>query len=784
MLDRTNTYPGVCAVCEVEVPRREGVLLPRESVKLTLSHSRPWVTICRAKQCVDAAVGEAAAAEADRRELRADGSVVMPYDEAALPLLRAIATWDASAKTWRASMLLRDRDVVLAVADRLGLTVAPSFREYEDPPEVQAAVARARAVPTIREYQVEGVRRLAYAGCSAGLREGEKDLRPGFGLFDDQGLGKTLQVLLSLHDDEALLVVCTANAKAVWAREAAKWRPDRFDKVTICEGRGSFRWPASPRELIVINYDLLPPTAAQLADAKAKAEEQLAAAGDDEKKAGRARKKLEALEREVVAGKPSCKVALVADEAHYLENNKAQRTERWRYLSRKTERLYGLTGTPVESDPFKLRGLLVSLRCNPWSWSGFLETFNAVPGQWGGYDFARHPTPKGSTAKGAVVVKPGTAETLQRVMLRRTKAQVLTDLPPKIYCEIPVPLTPQLCKQLDEIAAADIDFLLAGELPPTLAQNGKLRALLAQACIPTMLEIVDSFEQQSIPLGVFSAHRAPIEKLGARKGWFAITGDVTGSRGGKDRRGEIQDRFQAGEGNGVAGTQAMAESMTLTRASHVLFVDRFWTHKHNTQAEDRFHRLGQRDTVTVMILVPDHPLAHHVADLLGSKATFVSSVLEGGADYTATLAARFVDVDPLEYQARIDAKKSAEQRQRERALSQIASRSVTPKQAEERAKLRASRLHPDGGPLPSPALPPTVHAVDVANAVDFMLARCDGAQERDREGFNRPDRAVVDWLRVGVAAGLPTCTAQAYQILQHYPRQLREDFPQLFADLA
>ena len=158
-LDRTNLYPGKCDVCGTAVAAQGGYVVPRDAFQgPTPKHARKWVTICRAVQCATAAVGASVVAAANARELREDGVIAMPYDEKALPLLRAIATWDDAVKGWRASLLPRDRDLVLAVADKLGLAVPDSLRAYEDPPHVRAAVERARAVPTIREYQIEGVR--------------------------------------------------------------------------------------------------------------------------------------------------------------------------------------------------------------------------------------------------------------------------------------------------------------------------------------------------------------------------------------------------------------------------------------------------------------------------------------------------------------------------------------------------------------------------------------------------------------------------------------------------
>ena len=778
-LDRSNLYPGKCDVCGVHVDAQRGYVVPRDAFQgAPPKHARKWCTICRAVQCATTAVGASTVAAANARELREDGTIAMPYDERALPLLRAIATWDEAIKGWRASLLLRDRDLVLAVADKLGLAVAESLRTYEDPPHVRAAVERARAVPTIREYQVEGVRWLAYRGDTLGSDAPDK--RPGSLFALDPGLGKTLATLLSLRDDEALLVVCPANAKAVWPREARKWRPERFDTVTVCDGTESFRWPANPRELVVINYDVLPFTPAQITEEREAIEAKLAEVGDDDRKRKRLEKQLDANEHRKPAGPSSCSVLLVFDEAHYVENNRALRTVRARHLASKASRVYGLTGTPVESEPLKLWGLLTTLRCNPFSWTGFLMQFNGTPGRWGGYEFAREHKP-GSTARGPVKVEPGTTEILARAMLRRTKEQVLTELPEKVYSEIPVTISAKLLRELDELSAAHIDALLSGELPPFEAMSG-VRKNLAEACIPAMMEVVDDYEQAGLPLLVFSAHRGPIEALAKRKGWFTITGDTSAKQ-----RGEIEDAFQRGEGVGVAGTRAMAEAMTLTRAATVLFVDRFLERKVNKQAEDRAHRLGQRDTVNVITLVPDHPLTQHCAELLAGKDTFVDATLAGSHDYDAPTEARFTNADETEYAERLAAKQRADQQReateadrarahRERELAKLAAREVSPKVAEQRAEIRAQRLHL------RPEHFAHVPAEVIQAALADMLSRCDGAVQKDGEGFNAPDSAVIRWLAPAVRAGLPNATLSAAAILRHYPGQLAEGFPELFAD--
>lgn len=101
--------------------------------------------------------------------------------------------------------------------------------------ETKDAEARATAIDSalraaggeLYKYQQDGVRWLAP--------------RAAAGLFDQMGLGKTIQALVAAPAGAPILVVCPKNAKGVWLREAAKWRPEL--RAVVLSGRGSFRWP-------------------------------------------------------------------------------------------------------------------------------------------------------------------------------------------------------------------------------------------------------------------------------------------------------------------------------------------------------------------------------------------------------------------------------------------------------------------------------------------------------------------------------------------------------------
>jgi len=73
--------------------------------------------------------------------------------------------------------------------------------------------------------------------------------RTGALLADEMGCGKTVQALAALPENAMCVVIAPAAVKGVWMAEARRWRPDLH--VSILSGRGSFRWPRSPKQELI-----------------------------------------------------------------------------------------------------------------------------------------------------------------------------------------------------------------------------------------------------------------------------------------------------------------------------------------------------------------------------------------------------------------------------------------------------------------------------------------------------------------------------------------------------
>lgn len=442
-------------------------------------------------------------------------------------------------------------------------------------------------------------------------------------VLDDMGLGKTPQILRALGNQA--LLVCPSSLKGGWANECRVWRPDLTP--IVLNGEGSFRWP-EPGELVIVNFAILPPCMWEVTQRRKKLKkvkaklDKLGALMTPRKLAAneRIKAKLESeiaeiLPRVRALPKPPEGIDIAADEIHLLASNKSDRTQRFRRLRRAVVkqggRVMGGTGTPLLNRQLDLWNLLTTFGAHKHAfggWSGFLNVFRGkktrIGLKWG--------KPDANALR----------EAMRRVAIRRLKSRVLKDLPPLRERRLPVGIEENrarldaLSQQLDiDLSSASVTAVQARFEEIGFERLSHLREQVAVAKIPALLELIESHESAGSPLLVVTDHKAVAKAVGGRDGWFVIHGEVPGAK-----RTEIQDRFQAGEGIGIALTiKAAGVGLTLTRASEVIFNDRSWTPGINRQARDRVYRIGQVNPVVVTHLIADHPLDERLDEVTSRK---------------------------------------------------------------------------------------------------------------------------------------------------------------------
>jgi len=616
----------------------------------------------------------------------------------------------------------------------------------EQKAEIAAADARADAVDAILAQYGKSLYAYQRTGVSW-LAPRESAL-----LADDMGLGKTIQALCAAPAGSPLLVICPAVAKGVWLREVKRWRPD-ITKIEVLKGRGSFRWPTAG-EMIITNYDVLP----QCEEVKLD------------------RGSYEVLPAALLPAPAGCVV--IADEAHALKSGKAQRTKRFRAISRAAREVGGrvwlLTATPMLNRPPELWSLLQAggpqLTKAFSGWKTFCRCFGADRTGYRGTLEWGSPTPE-------------VAERLKTVQLRRLKSEVLTDLPAKRYDSIEVNgLSKALIKTLDKVAAtlaaAGIDLATA-TAEALKAQHGvvfeglsKARAALATAKIPALLETIEPYEEAGESLVVFSAHRAPVDALATRPGWAAITGDTPA-----DQRSAIEAALQSGQLKGVAATiQAGGVAITLTRAAVAIFVDRLFTPSLNSQAEDRIYRIGQSRGVQIIDLVAAHALDRRLYQILATKQELIDDAINAAAGdqepadlqaaLDAALAALADQPDPDVYRAAIARIEAQQAQQAARNGDSRWSRIVR-----ERGKSRGLDLGDVGGPRYAATDPRDIWAADALR--QLASDDTDHAQIDNGIGFNKADGWLGHQLAQRADGGLTKAEWKlAHALLRKYHGQV------------
>jgi SNF2 family DNA or RNA helicase len=516
----------------------------------------------------------------------------------------------------------------------------------------------------IRPYQKEGIDWLREHPC--GL------------LGDDMGLGKGLQALRADPRGTPVLVCCPASVKGVWRTEAAKFRPDL--KVTIIRGR----FVRLCEEHAVGRHSLDPKKGSKRARPIAAPDEDDDELEDGEPGAPRAptvhkcaecppRKKKLAVGRfstfrwpgpdEVVVLNPQIfpkswpgaprGLRVVLDEVHAYSYADTTQTRRVRSLVVQALKVgggaWGLSGTPMWGKPPTLWCVLTTLQLHPWAdRDEFDAAFGGTRDNWGKLTWPEKPP-------------TDVRSRLASVMLRRLKADVLTDLPPLTMQDVVVEVDVRARSAADKVLALldelglPIEALIAAEakadfaataldpearkkLSPEqwdearhrlLALYSEARESLVRAKLPAILEFIeDQYEQSDEQLVVFSAHRIVVETLRERPGWAGIIGGMTPSA-----REAVLDRFASREVRYLTATiQAVGVGINkLVCCSHAILADWTLVPAQNAQVRDRLHRIGQTNPVLVRRFVADHPLDRRVLASLEETAARIEHTIGGTA---------------------------------------------------------------------------------------------------------------------------------------------------------
>lgn len=330
---------------------------------------------------------------------------------------------------------------------------------------------------------------------------------------------------------------------------------------------------------------------------------------------------------------------IIADECHRAKNRKAQQTRALKAI-KKAEWKTAMSGTPVVNRPDELWSILNWLWPYKYKsyWKFVREYVDSVTDYAAGHRYTK-------------IVGPKNVNQLQKEIkpffVRRLKVDVLKDLPDKYYTTIKVDLDPRQRKAYnmmrddmiawigeheEELLAAPVviaqltrlqQFSCAyAEMNP---ENGRVRLTEPSSKIDALMEVLDETEGQVV---VFSRFKQLVTLVGRRLGaksisYVTLTGDTP-----QEERAGVVSRFQQGRARVFVGSIAAGGvGITLHAASTIVFLDRDWSPALNSQAEDRLHRIGQKNAVQVIDIVARNTVDLGRMQRLELKAEWIRMIL-------------------------------------------------------------------------------------------------------------------------------------------------------------
>jgi SNF2 family DNA or RNA helicase len=439
----------------------------------------------------------------------------------------------------------------------------------------------------LRDYQIEGFRwlvRLAHWGVGACLA-------------DDMGLGKTLQALaaiLTRAPQGPTLIVAPTSVCPNWFSEAERFAPTLNPLQFGSGDRQQILDSLQPFDVLLCSYGLLQQE--EVAEMLAQVQWQ----------------------------------TIVLDEAQAIKNFATKRSQAAMNLQGGFKLI--ATGTPIENHLGELWNLFRFI--NP-GLLGSLESFNqrfAVPIEKFGDKQARHQLKK----------------LIQPFLLRRTKSQVLDELPSRTEILLQVELSQEEMALYEALRRDAIAKLESSEANPgakhlqVLAEIMRLRRAccnprlvlpdtpLASAKLELFGEILEELLDNCHKALVFSQFVDHLQLLRDHLDQQKIAYQyLDGSTPAPERKKRV-DAFQSGQGDVfLISLKAGGTGLNLTAADYVIHMDPWWNPAVEDQASDRAHRIGQQRPVTIYRLVAKDTIEEKIVDLHRHKRDLADSLLEG-----------------------------------------------------------------------------------------------------------------------------------------------------------
>lgn len=454
----------------------------------------------------------------------------------------------------------------------------------------------------VRPYQEAGIKWLSVL----------HKYRLGGILADDMGLGKTLEVisfLEGLKEEKPSLIIAPKSVIYNWLGEFKHWAPEL--EATVIDGTKDERIKAiakiknNKKSFFITSYD--------------------------------------SLRNDEALYKNKQFEILIVDEAQYIKNGTALKSKAVRALNASSR--FALTGTPIENSMADLWAIFDFLM------PGYLDSFNIFKTRY-------------ILAGDQVKARASLSKKITPFLLRRTKAEVLKDLPKKTTEIITITMNDEARRYYDAILIDTRNKIKQKREDPTKGDKYSEKGLFSVLPLLTRLREVcvdssaflDGFSEESAKMMyalsyigvaleaghkvlVFSSftkvldHLSLLLKEAGTKSYY-IYGGVEA-----DDRLSMAESFNTKNDVNVmlVSLKAGGTGLNLHGADIVLHLDPWWNVAAEEQATDRAYRIGQKRPVSVVKLICHNSIEEKVVQLQENKRELYNQVIKSGDEAISRL---------------------------------------------------------------------------------------------------------------------------------------------------
>lgn len=524
--------------------------------------------------------------------------VDFPYNPHIINYIKCIdgKFFDAGKKKWMIPISQKDR--VASLAKRFNFQFANSIEPEQliDVPPMPKLQVEIPLLQELYDFQKEGV---AY------ILEKKKLI-----VGDQPGLGKTAQSIAGVFSAGAFptLIICPSSLKINWLRE---WKIWTGKDAVILNDNNRHVWmryvDLGAADTFIVNYESLKKYFVK----KIKAEK----------------------------GKPitlrniefwehiNIFKSVIIDESHRVKSTKTQQAKFTKGIASGKEYILALTGTPVVNKPKDLFSQLAIIEQIDkfGGYRGFTDRYCA------GEKEASNLRELGSKLR-------------RHCFYQRLKKDVLAQLPDKqrtvVYCEIDAVHRQEYARAENDLSAylaqyrgytaEQITTAMRGEV---MVRIGNLKNISARGKLDQVFEYVEDVVESGEKIGIFVHLREVAQRFKDR---FPGCVTITGADSQDDRQRSV-DAFQNDPSVklAVCSIQAAGVGLTLTAASRCGFVEMGWHGAIHDQCEDRFHRIGQKDSVQCIYFLGKDTIDEWVYNIIQEKRD-ISNTATGSDDSVET----------------------------------------------------------------------------------------------------------------------------------------------------